>query len=250
MSERRVVVTGLGATTPLGGTIAETWDGLLAGRSGAKPLPEEWLERYELPVHFACTIAQKPEEVLTKVEVRRMDPSAQYAVIASRAAMEDAGSPEIDPLRLGVAIGTGIGGVWTLLDQWDILKEKGVRRVFPLAVPMLMPNTSAGNVSLQLGARGIAAAPDLAARALHAVDQLPVDVADFSCKAALAEIVIVGCWRLVIGQVEDADIDRGHHHLEPAELDRDFQCRSRTDQRRRRQIDLQRTGVLVDAEPF
>src|SRR6478735_7486724 len=132
MSERRVVVTGLGATTPL---------------------PEEWLERYELPVHFACTIAQKPEEVLTKVEVRRMDPSAQYAVIASRAAMEDAGSPEIDPLRLGVAIGTGIGGVWTLLDQWDILKEKGVRRVFPLAVPMLMPNTSAGNVSLQLGAR-------------------------------------------------------------------------------------------------
>ncbi len=153
MSERRVVVTGLGATTPLGGTIAETWDGILAGRSGAKPLPEEWLERYELPVHFACTIAQKPEEVLTKVEVRRMDPSAQYAVIASRAAMEDAGSPEIDPLRLGVAIGTGIGGVWTLLDQWDILKEKGVRRVFPLAVPMLMPNTSAGNVSLQLGAR-------------------------------------------------------------------------------------------------
>ena len=153
MSERRVVVTGLGATTPLGGTIAETWDGILEGRSGAKPLPQEWLDRYELPVHFACTLAQKPEEVLTKVEVRRMDPSAQYAVIAARAAMEDAGSPEIDPLRLGVAIGTGIGGVWTLLDQWDILKEKGVRRVFPLSVPMLMPNTSAGNVSLQLGAR-------------------------------------------------------------------------------------------------
>ena len=82
-----------------------------------------------------------------------MDPSAQYAVIASRAAMEDAGNPEVDPERLGVAIGTGIGGVWTLLDQWDVLKEKGVRRVFPLAVPMLMPNTSAGNVSLQLGAR-------------------------------------------------------------------------------------------------
>ena len=163
MSERRVVVTGLGATTPLGGTIAETWDGILAGRSGAKPLPEDdeavdltpdqWLDRYELPVHFACTLAQKPDEVLTKVEVRRMDPSAQYAVIAARAAMEDAGSPDIDPLRLGVAIGTGIGGVWTLLDQWDILKEKGVRRVFPLSVPMLMPNTSAGNVSLQLGAR-------------------------------------------------------------------------------------------------
>ena len=153
MSDRRVVVTGLGATTPLGGTIAETWDGILAGRSGAKPLPQEMLDRFELPVHFACTIAQDPLEVLTKVQVRRMDPSAQYAVIASLAAMEDAGSPEVDPLRLGVAIGTGIGGVWTLLDQWDNLREKGVRRVFPLAVPMLMPNTSAGNVSLLLGAR-------------------------------------------------------------------------------------------------
>ena len=153
MSERRVVVTGLGATTPLGGTIAETWDGILAGRSGAKPLPRGVARPVRAAGALRVHPAQKPEEVLTKVEVRRMDPSAQYAVIASRAAMEDAGSPEIDPLRLGVAIGTGIGGVWTLLDQWDILKEKGVRRVFPLAVPMLMPNTSAGNVSLQLGAR-------------------------------------------------------------------------------------------------
>ncbi len=153
MSERRVVVTGLGATTPLGGTIAETWEGILAGRSGAKPLPEDVYERYELPVHFACTIAQDPSEVLEKVQIRRMDPSAQYAVIASKAAMEDAGNPEVDPERLGVAIGTGIGGVWTLLDQWDVLREKGVRRVFPLSVPMLMPNTSSGNVSLLLGAR-------------------------------------------------------------------------------------------------
>jgi 3-oxoacyl-[acyl-carrier-protein] synthase II len=153
MSERRVVVTGLGATTPLGGTIADTWEGILAGRSGAKPLDQEMVERYELPVHFACTIDTDPAEVLTKVQIRRMDPSAQYAVIASQAAMEDAGSPEVDPERLGVAIGTGIGGVWTLLDQWDVLRERGLRRVFPLAVPMLMPNTSAGNVSLLLGAR-------------------------------------------------------------------------------------------------
>ncbi|MGL5927435.1 MAG: beta-ketoacyl-ACP synthase II [Dermatophilaceae bacterium] len=153
MSERRVVVTGLGATTPLGGTIAETWEGVLDGRSGAKPLPPEWLERYELPVHFACTIAQQPGEVLSKVELRRMDPSAQYAAIAADAAMADAGAPEVEPERLAVAVGTGIGGVWTLLDQWDTLREKGVRRVFPLAVPMLMPNTSSGNVSLRLGAR-------------------------------------------------------------------------------------------------
>ncbi len=91
--------------------------------------------------------------MLSKVEIRRLDPSAQYAMIASREAWADAGSPEVEPERLGVAIGTGIGGVWTLLDQWDNLREKGPRRVFPLAVPMLMANSPAGNVSLELGAR-------------------------------------------------------------------------------------------------
>ncbi|MDF2145970.1 beta-ketoacyl-ACP synthase II [Knoellia sp. p5-6-4] len=150
---RRVVVTGLGATTPLGGTVAETWDAILAGRSGARPMTFDWVEKYELPVTFAATIKTPPTEVLTKVETRRLDPSAQYAMIASREAWADAGSPEVEPERLAVAIGTGIGGVWTLLDQWDNLREKGPRRVFPLAVPMLMANSPAGNVSLELGAR-------------------------------------------------------------------------------------------------
>ena len=152
-SERRVVVTGLGATTPVGGTVAETWDAILAGRSGARTMPFDWVEKYDLPVTFAATIHTPPGEVLSKVETRRLDPSAQYAMIASREAWADSGSPEVDPERLGVAIGTGIGGVWTLLDQWDNLREKGPRRVFPLAVPMLMANSPAGNVSLELGAR-------------------------------------------------------------------------------------------------
>jgi 3-oxoacyl-[acyl-carrier-protein] synthase II len=150
---RRVVVTGLGATTPVGGTVAETWDAILAGRSGARPMTFDWVEKYDLPVTFAATIKTPPEDVLTKVETRRLDPSAQYAMIASREAWADAGSPEVEPERLAVAIGTGIGGVWTLLDQWDNLREKGPRRVFPLAVPMLMANSPAGNVSLELGAR-------------------------------------------------------------------------------------------------
>jgi 3-oxoacyl-[acyl-carrier-protein] synthase II len=150
---RRVVVTGLGATTPLGGTVAETWDAILAGRSGARPMTFDWVEKYELPVTFAATIKTPPAEVLAKVETRRLDPSAQYAMIASREAWADAGSPEVEPERLAVAIGTGIGGVWTLLDQWDNLRDKGPRRVFPLAVPMLMANSPAGNVSLELGAR-------------------------------------------------------------------------------------------------
>jgi len=151
--DRRIVVTGLGATTPLGGTATETWEALLAGRSGARTMDFDWVSKYELPVTFAATIATPPIDVLAKVETRRLDPSSQYALIAAREAWADAGAPEIDPERLGAAIGSGIGGVWTLLDQWDVLKEKGPRRVYPLAVPMLMPNGPAAAVSLDLGAR-------------------------------------------------------------------------------------------------
>lgn len=152
-TERRVVVTGLGATTPIGGTITQTWEAILAGTSGARPLTQDWVQEYELPVTFAASIHTSPEEVLSKVECRRMDLSAQYAMVASREAWTDAGSPEVDPERFMVAIGTGMGGVTTLLNQWDNLREKGVRRVFPLTVPMIMPNSSSGNVSLALGAR-------------------------------------------------------------------------------------------------
>ena len=151
--DRRVVVTGLGATTPVGGTVPETWEAILAGRSGARPMDFDWVSKYELPVTFAALIATAPIDVLTKVETRRLDPSSQYALIAAREAWADAGAPEVDPERLGAAIGSGIGGVWTLLDQWDVLKEKGPRRVYPLAVPMLMPNGPAAAVSLDLGAR-------------------------------------------------------------------------------------------------
>ncbi len=152
-TNRKVVVTGLGATTPLGGTLPETWDALLDGASGARNLPQEWIDAYQLPVHFAATIKVPPEEVLSRPETRRLDPSGQYALVASREAWGDAGEPEVDPERFGVAIGTGIGGVWTLLNAWDTLKEKGPRRVMPLTVPMLMPNSASGNVSLIFGAR-------------------------------------------------------------------------------------------------
>ena len=152
-ADKRIVVTGVGATTPLGGTATETWDALLAGRSGARTIEADWVQQYELPTTFAASIAQDPGEVLARVETRRMDPSAQYALVATREAWADAGKPEVDPERLGVAIGTGIGGVHTLLSQYDVMKEKGARRIYPLTVPMLMPNTASGNVSLELGAR-------------------------------------------------------------------------------------------------
>lgn len=157
--EPRIVVTGLGATTPLGGTVPETWEAILAGRSGVRTMPFDWVEKYDLPVKFAAMIKQPPIEVLTKVETRRLDPSAQYALIAAREAWADAGKPALEPERLAVTIGTGIGGVWTLLGAWDTLQEKGPRRVFPLTVPMLMPNASSAAVSLDLGARAGAHTP-------------------------------------------------------------------------------------------
>ena len=150
---QRIVVTGLGATTPIGETAPATWDALLAGVSGARTLTQDWVAQYELPVTFAASLKQDPVERLAKVETRRLDPFAQYAMIASREAWEDAGTPDVEPERLAVAIGTGIGGVHSLLAQYDVLKEKGPRRVYPLTVPMLMPNAASGSVSLDLGAR-------------------------------------------------------------------------------------------------
>jgi len=151
--EQRIVVTGLGATTPVGGTVNETWEAILAGQSGVRLMPFDWVKTYELPVKIAATIKQSPLEVLAKVEARRLDPAGQYGLIAAREAWADAGTPEVEPERLGVVIGSGIGGVNTLLDQWDTLREKGVRRVFPLAVPMLILNGTAASISLELGAR-------------------------------------------------------------------------------------------------
>jgi 3-oxoacyl-[acyl-carrier-protein] synthase II len=159
-----VVVTGLGATTPVGGDVATTWSALLAGTSGARALTEDWAA--QLSVTFAARIAVEPLEVMPKVEARRLDRSGQFAMIAAREAWLDAGfspknlasesapdAPLVDSTRLGVVIASGIGGVTTLLDAWDIFNEKGPRRVGPLTVPMLMPNSPAANVGIELGAR-------------------------------------------------------------------------------------------------
>ena len=151
MSKRRVVVTGLGATTPLGGDVASTWDALLAGKSGARTLTEEWAT--DASVQFAARVAVEPSEVMERVEMRRLDRSEQFALIASREAWKDAGSPDVDKERLGVVIASGIGGVITLLDQYDILKTKGARSVSPHTVPMLMPNGPSANVGLELQAK-------------------------------------------------------------------------------------------------
>lgn len=152
-TQASVVVTGLGATTPVGGDVASTWDSFLAGRSGVRPLTEDWAE--QLPVRIAGRIAVEPSEVLPRVEARRLDRSAQFAVIAAREAWADSGlaDAEVDGDRLGVVCATGIGGLTTLLSNYDQLRESGPRRVSPLAVPMLMANSPAAQVGLDLGAR-------------------------------------------------------------------------------------------------
>jgi 3-oxoacyl-[acyl-carrier-protein] synthase II len=157
-TNRTVVVTGIGATTPLGGDSASTWDGLIAGRSGISTLEQDWAA--ELPVRIAGQIAVEPTEVLPRPLARKLDRSAQFALIAAREAWADAGftarageDNSVDADRLGAVVASGIGGVTTLLNQYDVLKEQGVRRVSPHTVPMLMPNSPSANVGLEINAR-------------------------------------------------------------------------------------------------
>jgi 3-oxoacyl-[acyl-carrier-protein] synthase II len=153
MSRRRVVVTGLGTTSPVGGDVASTWEALVAGKSGVQHLTEDWAQ--ELPVQIAGVAAVDPTDVLERVKARRLDRSAQFAMVAAMEAWADAGLVDggVDQERLGVAVASGIGGVITLLANYDALREKGPRRVSPLAVPMLMPNAPAANIGLYVGAR-------------------------------------------------------------------------------------------------
>jgi 3-oxoacyl-[acyl-carrier-protein] synthase II len=145
-----VVVTGLGATTPLGGDVASTWAAMLAGRSGVRRLTDPWAE--QLPVRIAAPAAADPAEIVGRVQARRMDRCEQFALVAAREAWADAGTPELDPERLGVTVTSGIGGIGSTLAAYDILKEKGWQRISPYTVPMLMPNGSAGWISMELGA--------------------------------------------------------------------------------------------------
>lgn len=156
-TNRTVVVTGIGATTPLGGDTATTWQALVSGESGVRELTEDWVEG--LPVRIAATAAKEPAELLPRPQLRKLDRAAQFALLAAREAWADAGftgrageDAAVAPDRLGAVIASGIGGVTTLMDQYDVLKEKGPRKVSPHTVPMLMPNSPAANVGLEIGA--------------------------------------------------------------------------------------------------
>ncbi|MDF1604158.1 beta-ketoacyl-[acyl-carrier-protein] synthase II [Nocardioides sp. YIM 152315] len=192
MSSKRVVVTGLGVTSPVGGDVPSTWDALVSGRSGVRHLTDDWAE--EMPVKIAGRIAVEPTEVLERVKARRLDRSSQFAMVAAMeawadsglAALQEAGSLDHD--RLGVAMASGIGGVTTLLDNYDALKEKGPRRVSPLAVPMLMPNAPAAQISLYVGARAAVNTPVSACASGNEAIALAVD----QIRLGRADVVLAG----------------------------------------------------------
>ena len=146
-----VVVTGLGATTPLGGDVASTWSAMLAGNSGVRRITEDWVN--PLPVKIAAPAAADPAAEIGRVQARRLDRYEQFALVAAREAWADAGSPTVDPWRLGVAVTSGIGGIGSTIAGYDTMRERGWDRMSPYTVPMLMPNGAAGWISIELGAR-------------------------------------------------------------------------------------------------
>jgi 3-oxoacyl-[acyl-carrier-protein] synthase II len=194
MSTTDVVVTGLGATTPLGGDVASTWDAMLAGRSGVSALTQEWAA--QLPVRIAAQLAVDPSEVIERVKMRRLDRSEAIALIAAHQAWADAGLADsgLDPERLAVSFGSGIGGAQTLLNQDDILEASGPRRVSPHTVPMLMPNGPAAFVGLELGAKaGVHSMASACATGAEAL-ALGLDI----IRAGRADVVMAGGTEAVV----------------------------------------------------
>ncbi len=207
-----VVVTGLGATTPLGGDVASTWSALLAGRSGVKPIEADWAK--DLPVRIAATIAVEPSEILPRHRLRRLDRCEQFALIAAHEAWRDAGFAigegeseagaqdgfRVDGERLGAVVSSGIGGIITTLDNYDTLREKGWKRVSPFAVPMLMPNGAAGWVSIEFGAR--AGAHALASACASSAEAIGYGIE--MIRSGRADVVIAGGAEAAIHQLNIA----------------------------------------------
>jgi 3-oxoacyl-[acyl-carrier-protein] synthase II len=153
--KRRVVVTGIGALTPIGLNAEEYWKNLVAGKSGAAPIRHFDASAYD--TQFACELKGfNATDFLDRKSAQRMDPFSQYAVISSDMAIADAGvsSKEIDPDRIGVVFGSGIGGMTTYDTQFTAYMQGGPRRISPFFIPMLIPDIAAGNISIRHNLKG------------------------------------------------------------------------------------------------
>lgn len=197
MPNTPIVVTGLGATTPLGADVTSTWENMLAGKSGVRPIEADWAQ--DLPARIAGQVVTEPTDVIGRVEARRLDRYCQLAVVAADEAWADAGyghgdDNPVDGRRLATAIGSGIGGMHTLLGQWDVQKEKGQRRVSPLTVPMLMGNAASAQVSLRLGARAGAHTPISACATSNEAIAQALDI----LRLGRADVVVAGGSEAVI----------------------------------------------------
>jgi len=186
-----IVITGIGASTPIGGDLASTWAGLLAGKSGISRITAEWAQ--QLPVQIAGLAAVDPGEVIPRVRARRLDRSSQLALIAAEEAWLDAGftlegDNNLDPLRTAVSLASGIGGLHSLLDNWDLHKEKGHRRVSPFTIPMLMANAPAANVGLMVHAKAGVHTPVSACASSNEAISLGLDL----IRLGRADLVVVG----------------------------------------------------------
>ncbi len=188
MSATRVVVTGLGATSPVGGDVTSTWNALLDGTSGVRALTEDWAE--QLGTTIAARVAVEPDQVLDRVKARRLDRSGQLALVAAQEAWADSGLDEsgVEPERLAVAVASGIGGVTTLLGNYDTLLAKGPRRVSPLAIPMLMPNGPAAAIGLTIGAKAGVHTPVSACASGNEAIAMGLDM----IRAGRADVVVCG----------------------------------------------------------
>jgi 3-oxoacyl-[acyl-carrier-protein] synthase II len=188
MPTTRVVITGLGATSPVGGDVATTWTALLEGHSGVNALTHDWAQ--QLGTQIAAEVAVDPTEVLDRVKARRLDRSGQLALVAANEAWADSGLADggVDPERLGVAMASGIGGVQTLLSNYEAHRENGPRRVSPLAIPMLMPNSPAANIGLAIGAKAGVHTPVSACASGNEAIALGIDM----IRLGRADVVVCG----------------------------------------------------------
>ena len=191
-----IVITGLGASTPLGGDLDSTWDAMVSGTSGVTALEQDWAA--DLATRIAGQAKVDPASTMDRVAARRLDRSSQFALVSAIEAWSDAGlDPDdsgVDPDRLLVSVASGIGGLHSLLGQWDVQKEKGPRRVSPFTIPMLMANAPAANVGLRFSARAGVHSPVSACASSNEAIALGLD----NLRLGRADIAIVGGTEAVI----------------------------------------------------